>query len=62
MPDEAAIVGSEGREIFSERKGLNLFQNKASPHKGVGERPIALTLQAQEAVQRGRSGAWRQAG
>ncbi|KAL4443027.1 hypothetical protein ABPG77_008518 [Micractinium sp. CCAP 211/92] len=26
--DEAAIAGAEGKEIFSERKGLNLFQNK----------------------------------
>lgn len=28
VKDEAAIRGSEGKEIFSERKGLNLFQNK----------------------------------
>ncbi|KAL4457766.1 hypothetical protein ABPG75_012631 [Micractinium tetrahymenae] len=28
VKDEAAIAGSEGKEIFSERKGLNLFQNK----------------------------------
>lgn len=28
VPDEAAIAGSEGKEIFSERKSLNLFQNK----------------------------------
>lgn len=26
IPDEAAIAGAEGKEIFSERKGLNLFQ------------------------------------
>ena len=29
IKDEKEVVGSEGREIFSERKGLNLFQNKA---------------------------------
>ncbi|KAI7846478.1 hypothetical protein COHA_000013 [Chlorella ohadii] len=28
VPDEAAISGVEGKEIFSERKGINLFQNK----------------------------------
>lgn len=29
--NEADIGGSEGQEVFSERKGLNLFQNKVSP-------------------------------
>lgn len=27
---EKDIAGSEGQEVFSERKGLNLFQNKAT--------------------------------
>ena len=28
VPDLARIRGSEGREVFSERKGLSLFKNK----------------------------------
>lgn len=28
VADEASIAGAEGREIFTERKGLNLLQNK----------------------------------
>jgi catabolite regulation protein CreA len=28
IKDEAAISGSEGKEFFKERKGLNFFQNK----------------------------------
>lgn len=34
--DEAAIAGAEGKEIFSERKGLNLFQNKVSCYTARG--------------------------
>lgn len=28
--EEKDISGRDGQEVFSERKGLNLFQNKAS--------------------------------
>ena len=28
VPDLSRIRGSEGREVFSERKGLSLFKNK----------------------------------
>lgn len=30
IKEDKEVAGSEGHEIFSERKGLNLFQNKAS--------------------------------
>ena len=30
IADYKAISGPEGHEVFSERKGLNLFQNKVS--------------------------------
>ena len=30
IADYKAIAGAEGHEVFSERKGLNLFQNKVS--------------------------------
>lgn len=34
--DEADISGREGQEVFSERKGLNMFQNKVCCHVPVG--------------------------
>ena len=30
IKDYKAIAGAEGHEVFSERKGLNLFQNKVT--------------------------------
>ncbi len=31
VPDVSRIRGAEGHEVFSERKGLNLFKNKVAP-------------------------------
>ena len=41
--DEAAIQGSEGKEIFSERKGLNLFQNKVEAVCG-SDGPVGASI------------------
>ena len=50
MRDEAAIAGSEGKEIFSERKGLNFFQNKVSCSGGVWEAARRAGLHAHDAL------------
>lgn len=36
VKNEAAISGSEGKQIFAERKALNVFQNKVCLSAGLG--------------------------